>query len=70
MEKQRQRRVRVLLSGDSWSRTFPTIKDAAEYMHVSRNRIRRAMDSPVGIIDGCWPPVCVDEALPESGEEV
>lgn len=67
---QRQRRVRVLLSGDRWSRTFPSIKDAADYMHVSRNRIRRALDSPIGVIDRCWPPVCVDEALPEPEEEV
>ena len=65
----RQRRVRVLLSGEGWARTFSTIKEAADYKHVSRNRIRRALDSPVGVIDGCWPPVCVDEALPEPGEE-
>ena len=55
--------MRVLLSGEGWARTFSTIKEAADSLQGSRNRIRRARDSPGGVIDGCWPPVCVDEAV-------
>lgn len=61
--------IHVLLIGDGWAKEFPSIRDASEYIHISRNRIRRALDSPHGVIDGVYPQVCVDEAIP-TGEEL
>lgn len=58
-----RRSIRILLIGQGWEREFASIRDASEYMHISRNRIRRALDSPHGVIEGVYPQICVDEAL-------
>lgn len=61
--------IRILIIGSGWSKSFPTIKDASEYIHISRNRIRKALDSPHGVIEGVYPQVCVDEVLDDFAME-
>lgn len=66
--KDKARRIRIMLIGRGWARTFDSVKDASEYINISRNRIRRALESPTGVIEGTQPAICVDLPM-ETAEE-
>ena len=61
--------IRVLIIGDGWCREFDSIRDASNYIHISRNRIKKALDSPHGVIEGVYPQLCVDEVITTKEDE-
>lgn len=70
MEKTvKNRPTGIILIGQGWSREFASISEASAYINISRNRIRRALDNPYGLIEGHYPLICVDEALPDDEME-
>ena len=51
----------VLIITNKKSLYFNSIKEASEYLNISKQRIQRALESPYGEIPKTRPVICVDE---------
>lgn len=61
--------ISIIVIGPGWSEIFSSLSEAAATLHISRGRLKKALESPLGVIDGVYPVLCVDEAL-EQGDSI